>query len=137
MPTATRGAASDRSDSPDADSSGLDHHEVAPDLVFPQRLHSSKNLLVKSTVRNLVRKMCDYDAGMTPWRVRQDVRETTVSRNQHRATLLSCLGDGKIRVTTQTNIPHIEGIMPCRTKYLGQRAGQVLVDEKPHRRFPG
>jgi hypothetical protein len=37
--------------------------------------------------------MHDQDAGMTPWRVRQDVREAAVSGDQNRASLLGCPED--------------------------------------------
>jgi hypothetical protein len=40
-----------------------------------------------------------------------DVREAAVSGDERRASLLGCPEDILIGVTTQANIPHVEGLM--------------------------
>lgn len=114
MSSGQRLTTSDRPDSPDANPSGLDHHEVAADLYFFKRLDSRKDLRIESICRDLIREMSDHDTGVTPWRVCDDVREAAVSGDKHCIPILSRSEDFLVWTTTQADIPHIEGIMSCR-----------------------
>ena len=103
----------DRSGSPNAESSRLDHHEIAGNLPFFERLDRIQDLLVKDGCRHFVREMRDQDACVTAGRVGKDVRETPVSRDENRASFLGRPEDLVIWTATQPDVPHVEDFVSC------------------------